>query len=97
MEQPLPGTSLTAVFGQSNDLSGSGGCNSYGARYQVDANSLRIRNLSASRSVCESPEGTMEQEEAFLNNLESANGFSTEAGQLYLTRGGQAIIEFVQR
>lgn len=97
MEQVLPGTSLTAVFGDGKDLSGSGGCNSYGARYQVDGNNLRITGLTASRSVCESPKGIMDQEEAFLENLESADGYSLEAGQLYLTSGGQAVIEFVQR
>jgi heat shock protein HslJ len=97
MEQPLPGTSLTASFGQGGDLSGSGGCNNYGARYQVDGSSLRISGLSASSSACEVPKGIMEQEDAFLNNLESADGYSLEGGQLYLTRGGSAVIEFVQR
>jgi heat shock protein HslJ len=97
MEQPLPGTSLTAMFGENTDLSGSGGCNSYDARYQVDGNSLSVKNLSASRSVCEVPVGIMDQEDAYLNNLETADGFSLEAGQLYLTSGGQVIVEFVQR
>ena len=97
MQQPLPGTSLTAVFGQGQDLNGSGGCNNYDARYQVDGSNLRIKGLSASRSVCESPEGIMDQEDAFLNSLESADGYTLEAGQLYLTSGGQTIIEFVQR
>ena len=47
--------------------------------------------------MCESPEGIMDQEDAFLNNLESVDGYALEGGQLYLSRGGETIIEFVQR
>ena len=97
MEQALPGTSLTAIFGEGEDLGGSGGCNNYDARYRIDGDGLRISGLSASRSVCEVPQGIMEQEDAFLSNLESANSFTLEAGQLYLQSGGQTTVEFVQR
>jgi heat shock protein HslJ len=97
MEQVLPGTSLTAAFGEGDDLNGSGGCNSYGGSYRVDGSSLSISGLSAGRSVCEVPKGIMEQEDAFLSNLESADGYSLEGGQMYLTSGGAAIVEFVQR
>ena len=97
MEQPLPGTSLTSVFGVGEDLNGSAGCNNYSGRYRVDGDNLRINRITSSKSNCEVPKGIMEQEDAFLNNLESADSYTLEAGQLYLKSGGQVTIEFVQR
>jgi ABC-type amino acid transport substrate-binding protein/heat shock protein HslJ len=97
MEQVLPGTSLTAVFGEGEDMSGSAGCNNYSASYGVDGNALRIRGLSASRSTCEVPLGIMDQEDNFLSNLQSADSYTLDGGQLYLSSGGTVTVEFVQR
>jgi polar amino acid transport system substrate-binding protein len=94
----LPGTALTASFGEGGDISGSSGCNDFAGNYSADGSSLNISAGSTTRLACEVPKGIMEQEAAYLSALNSAAGFSMEAGELYILDGsGSAIIEYVQR
>jgi polar amino acid transport system substrate-binding protein len=81
----LAGTEVTAVFGDDGSVSGSAGCNTYNATYQVDGNSLTVGSVTATRQTCSEPEGIMEQESAYLVALESATAYRVEGDQLELT------------
>lgn len=89
----IPGTLVTAIFGDGGNLSGSGGCNTYSGQYSVNGSSITVSNVIFSRNYCPEPEGIMEQETAFANVLGSASGFSLENNRLII-RGTQGQLEF---
>jgi ABC-type amino acid transport substrate-binding protein/heat shock protein HslJ len=98
MATVLGGTTLTAAFGPGGDLNGSGGCNTYSARYVVEGNALSISPPRSTSMTCEEPAGIMEQEAVFLVALQATASFSIEADQLYLSdASGQVVLEFVRR
>ena len=83
----VPGSEITIAFGINPDgktgaVSGSGGCNTYSAEI-TDVFTLGPINLSA--ALCDIPEDVMEQESAFLNVLQNANGVWIEGSTLRIT------------
>jgi polar amino acid transport system substrate-binding protein len=95
MAPVLEGTQLTTAFSQ-EQVSGSGGCNTYSGPYSVEGNALSIGPLTTSQMQCSDPEGIMEQEHAFLADLQSAAAYTLEAGQLYiLDASRQVMVEFI--
>jgi heat shock protein HslJ len=98
MTPVLEGTTLTAAFGPGSDLNGSGGCNTYSARYVVEGNALSISPPRSTSMTCEEPAGIMEQEAVFLVALQATANFSIEADHLYLAdASGQVVLESVRR
>lgn len=69
---PIIDTELTAVFNSDGTLSGSAGCNTYSAPYQVSDNSITIGLPIATMMECDQPEGIMTQEQEFLAALQTA-------------------------
>jgi heat shock protein HslJ len=65
------GTSLTAVFDEEGQVSGSAGCNNYFGSYITDGNAISIGPLASTRKMCADPE-VMDQEAAFLVAMETA-------------------------
>ena len=86
----LEGTEITLNF-ETIALNGSAGCNNYFAGYTVSGNNITVEPPGATFMFCESPEGVMEQETAYLAPLESAATFSIEGDQLWLRTAGDAI------
>ncbi len=78
----VPGTEITATFGDGGNLSGSSGCSTYSAAYQVNGSSLAVGSLSGSGQFCDQPAGIMEQEQTYQLVLASATGFTIEGNQL---------------
>jgi heat shock protein HslJ len=79
---PLAGTEINALFEANGSLSGSAGCNTYSGGFTAYDETLRTSNLSATQSVCDSPQGIMEQESRYISLLSQAARFSVSAGQL---------------
>jgi heat shock protein HslJ len=79
---PLAGTEINARFEANGSLSGSAGCNTYSGGFTAYDETLRTSNLSATQSVCDSPQGIMEQESRYISLLSQAARFSVSAGQL---------------
>ena len=67
---PIPGTTVTAQFDGSN-ISGNAGCNDYTGSYSLDDRTIRIGELAVTQKMCVEPEGIMEQEAQFLENLQN--------------------------
>ena len=90
MSTVLIGAIPTIEFGEddapSGDgvVSGSGGCNDYQGTYTVDGESLTFGPLAATLMACSDPEGVMEQEAAFMAQLQSAAGYKIDGGQLHI-------------
>ncbi|MDL2298537.1 META domain-containing protein [Synergistaceae bacterium OttesenSCG-928-D05] len=80
----LAGTELTANFGRNGILSGSAGCNTYTATYDLYGNIVKIGTPASTRKMCMTPEGIMEQETIFLNALENTRSWRLMGGNLDL-------------
>jgi len=85
----IPGSEVTALFainpdGLTGQISGSAGCNSYNAEI---VGVFQVSGLNATQSLCETPEGVMEQESAYLAPLQAAQSFSLEGDTLMINTG----------
>ncbi|MCK5577067.1 MAG: META domain-containing protein [Dehalococcoidales bacterium] len=96
LEAIIEGTEITATFHSAKgEVSGSAGCNTYFARYEIDGSKLSILEMAFTEMACVSPEGVMEQEQVFLSILTGARSFQADdttltifcsgAHQLYFT------------
>ncbi len=65
----LIGTSLTLEFGADGRVTGSAGCNRYTGTYAATGADVAIGGVAATRRLCGTPDGVMEQEDAFLKAL----------------------------
>ncbi len=71
---PLAKSEITAIFSDDGSLYGSAGCNSYTSGYQIGGDTITIQPAATTRMAC--PEaGVMDQEAAYLANLEKAKLF----------------------
>jgi arginine/lysine/histidine transporter system substrate-binding protein len=90
----IPGTEITAIFGDSANLSGSAGCNTYTTGYQVSGNSLSVGLINTTQSICAEPLGVMDQESLYITVLGSATGFEIQGRQLSIRSArGQLVYE----
>lgn len=90
---PLAGTELTALF-EDGSVGGNAGCNSFFAEYQVDGDSIVIGPAGSTMAFCSAPEGTMDQELAYLTLLGMADSFSRDGDQLTLSSDGTVVLRF---
>jgi heat shock protein HslJ len=87
----IVGTSLTAEFGEDGHVTGSAGCNTYGATYTLDGTALHIGPATATRKHCSTPPGVMEQETHFLHALERSTTVEASGSVIALRDAQNAI------
>jgi heat shock protein HslJ len=81
-------TEISALFGQDGSLTGSAGCNNYTTSYELGSGSgaargsISIGPTVTTRMFCGEPEGTMDQESAYLQALESAVTYEIKGQEL---------------
>jgi heat shock protein HslJ len=81
----LEDTTPTVMFGESGQISGSGGCNNFSGGYTSDgAGSIEIGPLAATMMACMDPEGVMDQEMQYLAALQAATTYRVEGSTLEL-------------
>ncbi|MCL4266198.1 MAG: transporter substrate-binding domain-containing protein [Anaerolineae bacterium] len=93
----LPGTTVTAVFGTDNQLTGSGGCNNYSASYSLLTipNSLTIATPIGANIFCATPEGIMTQEQIYLSTLPTITSYQINGNVLELRdSNGRVVLWF---
>lgn len=78
----LEGTEITLFFGENGELSGNAGCNQYIGSFTTDGDTIQIGQLGSTIRFCAEPQGTMDQEQAFLAALQSAATFTIEGDTL---------------
>jgi heat shock protein HslJ len=81
-------TEVTATF-QGGRVSGSAGCNTYTAGYQLaqdTAGIIRLEPAATTLRACAEPAGVMEQEAAYLAALPTATRYLIEGDRLTLQR-----------
>ncbi len=97
VSSPLPGTEVTAVFGEDGTLAGTAGCNTYRATYEIDGAEITIGEPAATKKACTTPEGVMEQEQAYLAALPRAASYSVEGPKLSLLTAEGTYVATYQR
>lgn len=87
----LTGTEITAKFNSIDGyVIGSGGCNTYGGKYELSENKLTITDLQQTLIGC--GEEKNQQEEEFLAVLKSAENFQIDDGKLTINCSGAILI-----
>ena len=79
----VPTSEITIEF-LDGQVSGSAGCNSYFAAYQLDGERLSFQEAGITERFCTSPEGVMEQEAEYLAALQRAVSYRIADGRLQL-------------
>lgn len=78
----IPGTSATLNFGTDNQITGTGGCNSFGGPYESSDGTLKIGPLVSTMMFCDEPKGTSEQEQQYLAALQKAATYEISGNTL---------------
>jgi heat shock protein HslJ len=97
LEPPLEGTVLTSTFDEDGFVSGSTGCNDYGAGYVASAGSatsLSIAEYLQDPKSCRTQ--VARQEALFAQRLREADGFLIVGDQLRLLRGTRVIAQYAR-
>jgi heat shock protein HslJ len=87
----LPDTEITAEFSE-GQLAGSAGCNRYSASYSLEGSAIAFGPVAATRMMCATPDGIMEQEYGYLVALGSATAYQIDGDNLELTDANGAIL-----
>ena len=79
----LPGTEVTASF-RDTGVSGSAGCNTYGASLSVEVPSIDMDTPWSETRLCRDPDGIMDQERRYLDLLPHLTRFQVYGDRLAL-------------
>ena len=90
-QSPLPDAKVTAFFdSEEAELTGSGGCNSYFANYEVDGSKLSIPGpFAVTEMWCGEEKG--EQERKFFEILPDAESFEVSGDKLTIDCGDSVL------
>jgi heat shock protein HslJ/LysM repeat protein len=79
---PQPDTTITASFDADGNLSGTDGCNRYGATYELDGDQITVTPGVTTMMAC--PDPIMRQAEAYMAALASATSYRIQGDTLEL-------------
>ncbi len=87
----LSDTKITATF-KEGTVEGSGGCNAYSGRYQVNGNAITIDSIVTTYRYCEE---IMGQEKDYLTALQSVKTYKIEGNKLEMINAdGKVVLIF---
>jgi heat shock protein HslJ len=94
-DDPTPvigGSGVTLALGEDGHASGSGGCNSYGGSYTVEGDTLQFSEVVSTLMACVDSD-LMDQEQAYLDALNSASAFTLDGDRLTISdEDGQQLV-----
>lgn len=94
--QPLlEDTAITAKF-SSGEISGTSGCNFYGAKISFSPfNRIKINEIANTEMGCREPPGLMEQEGLYLTTLATGEAYQLDEDELViLDKSGETLLHF---
>jgi len=86
----IPGSEILLAFGPDGRVSGTAQ-NSFGAKYEVDGQSLEIEPAVATQMYFDEPEGAMDQEGRFFVVLQDVATWERADGLVLRTEDGREI------
>lgn len=86
-------TTVTLIF-EDGQAGGNAGCNSYGASYEVQGETLTLGELMSTMMYCEA-DGVMEQETDYLIALSQVKTYTIIDGALYLSKADGRELKFI--
>jgi heat shock protein HslJ len=90
---PIPGTTMTAYFGDNGSFSANGGCNTFQGGYTENNGAVAIGPLAGTQMSCGQSVDT--QEQTYLAALAAARTFVIRQSQLILFDSGvQEVVRF---
>lgn len=91
------GSTITLEFDSEGQVSGSGGCNSYSAQYEIQADTLSFGLVTSTRMACQQ-ESIGQQEQSYFQALEAAGRYELDGERLAIWyNDGKAVLNFVNR
>jgi ABC-type amino acid transport substrate-binding protein/heat shock protein HslJ len=91
---PISGTSMTALFGADDRVSGSDGCNNYNAPYTVSGKSLTVGPPAPTQMAC--PADIAQQGQTYLMLLQQSQSYDVSGNQLTIFgSGNQKLLQYV--
>jgi heat shock protein HslJ len=95
LEKPVvEGSTVTLEIGPGGQIGGTGGCNSYGGSYELEAGTLAVGEIRSTLMACVD-ELVMEQEAEFLAALKDASGIELRGDELtILYNEGMSALNF---
>jgi heat shock protein HslJ len=96
LESVVNGTEVTLNFGPDR-VSGSGGCNQYGASYTLQGSSrIAFSDITSTLIYCPGPAGP--QEEKYFSNLRAVSRYTIGTGRLtFFSADGEVVLVFEER
>jgi heat shock protein HslJ len=88
---PLLGADIIINLDDANLISGNAGCNDFFAQIQTSNGAIEISGVGATRRLCSTPAGVMEQEAEFFAALESAATYTIDGDFIELRNADDAI------
>jgi heat shock protein HslJ len=94
MKAVIADTEITAEFVSAEEtVKGSAGCNSYFGNYDLKGSQLSVPGpIGATEMYCMEPKGVMDQEQAYLAALQSAESYEINDNELQIDCGSQFLI-----
>ena len=74
----------TLTFGEGDVVNAFGGCNNFHGAYTVSGESLTLGPFAATMMYCSEEEGLMDQESAFLVQMDRVVGYRIDGDELHL-------------
>jgi heat shock protein HslJ len=87
------GVEATITFEEGGQVSGSGGCNSYGGTYSVDGNNVTFSQIISTMMACQD-EGVMALESTFLDALNAGGTFDVQGNTLTIDAANSTTLNF---
>jgi putative lipoprotein len=93
----LEGSTITLEFGGEGQAGGSGGCNSYSAQYETQADTLSVGQIASTRMSCEQ-DGIGQQEQNYFQALEASGKYKLDGEHLTIWYGDRNdVLNFVKQ
>ncbi len=90
--EALGGQPVTLGFTSSTEAGGSGGCNSFGAKYEASsAGSISFSEIVSTLMAC-TQEGVGDVETAYLDALNAAEHYEIAGTTMTITGGGHTLV-----
>jgi heat shock protein HslJ len=90
----IEGSTITLAFDAEGQAGGSGGCNSYGAQYEVQGDKLSFGVITRTLMACDA-DGIGEQEQRYFQALETTSRFELTGDHLTIWyEDGQGVLNW---